>query len=129
MEEFLHRQGDRLNAEYAKIHNILETDLKKMYHSSFKKVADCFGRPGTLEVASACADKAREPIEAYNREMTESMGKLESHYKACLNRCKLGPKSTLTDELSSCVTRCTDESVQELSTSQGQFSDLARRFI
>lgn len=129
MEEFLHRQGDRLNAEYTKIHAALENDLKRMYHVSFGKVSECFGKPGSLETASACADKARAPIESYNNEMNQYMGQLEGHYKSCLNRCKLGPKSTLTDELTSCITGCTDESVKELSGSTAQFSDLARRFL
>lgn len=128
MEEFLRGQGDRLNSEYSKIHVVLESDLKEMYHRSFKQVAECFGRPGSLEDASACADKARAPIESYNQEMSSSMGQLETNYKKCLNNCKLGPKSTLTDELRNCIVSCTDDSVRDLSSSTNQFRDLARRF-
>ena len=129
MEEFFKEQGERLNSEYSKIHEMLETDLKRMYYISFQKVSECFGRPGSMDDASTCANTARAPIESYNQEMSNSMGKLEANYKSCLNKCGLDKNSTLTDQLRTCVVNCTDGSVKELSSSTNQFSDLTRRFL
>lgn len=126
MEPFMQELGERLQREYEGVHQGLEGDLKRMYHVSFSKVAECFGRPGSLQDASECSNHAREPVERFNHEMGNLMGGLENNFKQCLTGCGLARDAKLTDTMRKCMNGCADTSIADLKNSQARIDQIVR---
>jgi hypothetical protein len=128
MEGFYKEISQKLEEKSNEFGKHIEPKHKVIIANSYQCMADCYRSPGSIEVASNCAEKCHSKVQYVHNELQGIVENIQTYFQSCIQTCRVG-HSKKEDDAKQCINECTNGAMAKFSSAVSVAEEIVNKYL